>query len=120
MKFYRLLLLLIVFVSSCAQLTSKPITEVSQDELKSVFLVDVRTPEEYAGGHMDNALNINWQDDDFAEQFEAISKDTTIYVYCKKGGRSAKAQKKLISLGFEHVIDLQGGFDAVKAAQAIK
>ena len=93
MKFYSLLLLPIVFVSACAQLTTKPITEVSQEEFKSVVLVDVRTPEEYDRGHLDNAHNINWQDDDFAEQFEAFSKDKTIYVYCKKGGRSAKAQK---------------------------
>ncbi|MDB4292343.1 rhodanese-like domain-containing protein [Maribacter sp.] len=117
MKFYSLLILLSVFVSSCAQITSKPITEISQEELKSVVLVDVRTPEEYAGGHLDNALNINWNAADFADKFDAISKDQTIYVYCKKGGRSAKAQEKLISLGFEHVVDLQGGYDAVKAVQ---
>lgn len=120
MKFYSLLLLVIVFVSGCAQITSKPITEVSQEELKSVVLVDVRTPEEYADGHLDNALNINWQDDDFAEQFDAFSKDKTIYVYCKKGGRSAKAQEKLISLGFEDVIDLLGGYDAIKASRTTK
>lgn len=117
MKYYSLMMLLFVFASSCSQITSKPITEISQEELKSVVLVDVRTPEEYSGGHLDNALNINWNDSDFAEQFAPISKDKIIYVYCKKGGRSAKAQEKLVSLGFENVVDLQGGYDAFVAAQ---
>lgn len=120
MKSYRLVLLLSILIVSCGQMVSRPITEVSQDELKSVVLVDVRTPEEYAGGHLDNALNINWQDDDFAEQFRAIAKDETIYVYCKKGGRSAKAQEKLISMGFENVVNLEGGYDAFKTVQTIK
>ncbi|QCX01119.1 rhodanese-like domain-containing protein [Aggregatimonas sangjinii] len=115
MKFLRLIVLLFVLMGSCVQITSRPITEVSQDELKSVVLVDVRTPEEYAGGHLENALNINWQDDNFAEQFQSIGKDETIYVYCKKGGRSIKAQEKLISMGFENVVNLEGGYDAVQA-----
>jgi len=117
---YRLGLLLLISVSACAQITSKPITEVSRTELKSVVLVDVRTPEEYASGHLDNAMNVNWNDTDFADQFAAISKDKTIYVYCKKGGRSAKARKKLISLGFEDVVDLQGGYDAYKAKRVME
>ena len=43
-----------------------------------------------------------------------VDKDKTIYVYCKMGGRSAKAQEKLTALGFQHVINLEGGYDAVK------
>lgn len=117
MKFYSPLLLVFVLIAACAQNTSKPISEVSQEELKNVVLVDVRTPEEYAEGHLDNSLNINWHDTDFAEQFDAISKDETIFLYCKMGGRSAKAQEKLISLGFENVVNLEGGYDAVKAAK---
>ena len=72
----------------------------------------MRTPEEYAAGHIDNALNINWYDSDFAKQLESIGKDETIYVYCKKGGRSAKAAQLLDSLGYKKVVDLEGGYDA--------
>jgi len=96
----------------CAQSKSKAITEVSQNELNNVILVDVRTPEEYAAGHIDEALNINWFDTDFAKQMQAIEKDETVYVYCKKGGRSAKAAHLLDSLGYKNVVDLEGGYDA--------
>lgn len=112
MKNYSSFLILLLLNFACAQSSSKPITEVSQNELNSVILVDVRTPEEYAAGHIDKALNINWNDSDFAKQLEAISKDETIYVYCKKGGRSAKAAHLLDSLGYKKVIDLEGGYDA--------
>lgn len=96
----------------CAQSKSKPITEVSQNELNNVILVDVRTPEEYRAGHLDNSLNINWFDADFAKQMEAVDKAETIYVYCKKGGRSAKAAQLLDSLGYKNVVNLEGGYDA--------
>jgi len=100
------------FVISCAQNKSIPITEVSQNELINVILVDVRTSEEYAAGHLDGALNMNWYDSDFAEQIKSIAQDETIYVYCKKGGRSAKAAKLLDSIGYKNVVDLEGGYDA--------
>lgn len=116
MKLYRVLFVLLFVNLGCGQSSSKPITEVSQDELQKVVLVDVRTPEEYADGHLDNATNINWFDADFADQFKAIDKDKTIYVYCKLGGRSAKAQEKLRSLGYQHVVNLEGGYDAWKKA----
>lgn len=112
MRFYTSLALLLLLNFACAQISSKPITEVSQNELSNVILVDVRTPEEYQAGHLDNAKNINWYDKNFAEQFTSISKDETIYVYCKKGGRSAKAQQVLDSLGYKKVVNLEGGYDA--------
>ena len=112
MKFYAVLFVLFLVNLGCGQSTSKPITEVSQKELKTVILVDVRTPGEFQAGHLDNALNINWFDPDFARQFEAIDKDKTIYLYCKKGGRSAKAQEKLASIGYRNVVNLEGGYDA--------
>lgn len=112
MRIFILIGAFLFFLSSCAQNKSKPITEVSQNELISVILVDVRTPAEYAAGHIDNALNMNWYDSDFTEQIQSISKDKTIYIYCKKGGRSAKAAKLLDSLGYKNVVDLEGGYDA--------
>lgn len=102
----------LVYVVGMSQRSTKLITEFSQNDIKKGILVDVRTPEEYADGHLNNALNINWLDDNFSHHFESMSKDRTIYVYCKKGGRSAKAQEKLISLGFTNVINLEGGYDA--------
>lgn len=95
-----------------SQIQTKPITAISQKELKDVILVDVRTPDEFHAGHLPSAININWYDADFAEQFSKIDKNKTIYFYCKVGGRSIKAADRLLSLGYKHVVNLEGGYDA--------
>lgn len=109
-----------VFVSGYfgfSQVKKEPITEYSPNVVKNGILLDVRTPEEYQEGHLDNAVNINWFDTDFAKQTLSLNKEKPIYVYCKLGGRSAKASKVLDSLGFKNVVDLTGGYDAFKAAK---
>ena len=74
----------------------------------------VSPPEEYAEGHLDNAININWYDENFMNELKTIEKEKTIYVYCKKGGRSASAAEMLNSSGYTNVIDLLGGYDALE------
>ncbi len=111
-----LLLLLILFLCvQCAEKKTMHITEFSEKNVKNAILVDVRTPEEYEAGHLENAININWYDADFTDQIGELGKDKTFYLYCKLGGRSAKAAGKLESLGYE-TVDLLGGYDAYKAA----
>ncbi|MCK0144586.1 rhodanese-like domain-containing protein [Arenibacter sp. F26102] len=116
MKSIFLFFVVIVLQIGCSQenVSKMPITEFKQELLDNAILVDVRTPEEFGEGHLENAKNINWYDQNFAENFSAVDKDNTIYVYCKKGGRSAKAQEKLKSLGFNRVVNLEGGYDAFK------
>lgn len=113
MKYSVLVTILLLINLGCAQSKSKPITEYSQNDKQEGILVDVRTPEEYQQGHLENALNINVLSTDFETHFDEMDKSKTVYVYCKKGGRSKKAQEKLISLGFENVVDLEGGYDAL-------
>lgn len=75
----------------------------------SVQLLDVRTPQEYAEGHIDGALNINIQSDDFRRLVEKeLSKDSTILVYCRSGRRSMEAAEILTELGYK-VVNLKGG-----------
>ncbi|WP_298502073.1 rhodanese-like domain-containing protein [uncultured Maribacter sp.] len=112
MKTPFLITFLLFLNLSCSQSKTIDITEFSQKDTKNALLVDVRTPGEYNNGHIENAININWFDDNFAEQFNNINKEKTIYLYCKVGGRSAKAQAKLSSLGYTNVINLDGGYDA--------
>lgn len=92
----------------------KVITLISPKELngknKEIQLVDVRTPDEYADGHIKNAKNINFFDDNFADQMSKLDKSKEIYVYCRSGKRSGKASKQLEEMGFTKVYDLQGGF----------
>lgn len=75
----------------------------------SVQLLDVRTPQEYAGGHIDGALNIDVRSDDFRRMVEKeLSKDSTILVYCRSGRRSMDAAEILTKLGYK-VVNLKGG-----------
>ncbi len=116
MRNFLFLMVIMSFLVSCAEAGEKPITELSSEDLEDAVLVDVRTPEEFAEGHLEGALNYNWYDEEFTRQMESVGKDQKIYVYCKIGGRSASAAKYLDSLGYK-VIDLTGGYDAWLEAQ---
>ncbi|WP_297792708.1 rhodanese-like domain-containing protein [uncultured Eudoraea sp.] len=115
MKNIGYLLLLLIVQVSCTQSKSMSINEFTAQDLENAVLIDVRTPEEYADGHLENAININWYDEDFIDQFKDIEKGKTVYVYCKKGGRSSSAAELLNSSGYKDVVDLLGGYDAYLA-----
>jgi len=76
----------------------------------NVQLVDVRTPKEYNEGFIKNAKNIDFFSDDFKTQFKEYNKEKPLYIYCRSGGRSAKASKILQELGFKEIYDLKGGY----------
>jgi len=78
------------------------------------IVLDVRTPEEWAEGTISTPTKINYYDDNFAEQVEKLDKNTPIFVYCKKGGRSAGAAEVLKEKGFTSVFNLKGGITAWK------
>lgn len=87
MKYTVTFLFLITCCLGCTQSNSKPITELSQKDRDSGILLDVRTPEEFAEGHLDGAVNLNWFEDDFKEKAAKLDKNKPIYLYCKAGGR---------------------------------
>lgn len=118
-KIIKLAITLIIMTMSTTQITgcnsSDNITSVSAPEFDkeikadSVVLLDVRTPQEYAEGHIDGALNINIQSDDFRQRAEKeLSKDSTILIYCRSGRRSMEAAGILSELGYK-VVNLKGG-----------
>jgi len=74
--------------------------------------VDVRTPEEYGGGHIGNAVNINYYAPDFKEKIDQLDKTTRYIVYCRTGARSAAASKVMTDLGFKDIYNMLGGFSA--------
>ena len=75
-------------------------------------LVDVRTPEEFAKGHVDGAKNINFNAADFDNQITQLDKTKPVFIYCHSGGRSGKAYKKMKANGFTTVYDMEGGYSA--------
>ncbi|MCK6608304.1 MAG: rhodanese-like domain-containing protein [Flavobacterium sp.] len=82
-----------------------------------VQLVDVRTPEEFAEGHLENAINIDVTADDFDAKVANLDKEKPVMVYCKSGGRSAKASARLKELGFKTITDLEGGITNWKSEE---
>ncbi len=72
-------------------------------------ILDVRTPKEFADQHLDNAININWNSDDFVANANKYDKSKPVFVYCLSGGRSKQAASKLEELGFTKIYELQGG-----------
>jgi len=105
--------------SSCAQET-KQHQLISQEEsaqilTKEIQLLDVRTPQEYQQGYIDDAVLVNFFDSDFVTKVSTrFDKNKPLYIYCAVGGRSNKAARKLIFEGFESVYDLKGGFNKWK------
>ncbi|PPK87140.1 rhodanese-related sulfurtransferase [Neolewinella xylanilytica] len=81
-------------------------------EEEGVVLLDVRTPEEIAVGKIDGAVEMDYNDPDFAKQLATLEKGPTYLVYCASGGRSNKACTMMAEAGFEHVYNLEGGFTA--------
>jgi thioredoxin 1 len=75
----------------------------------SIQLVDVRTPEEFSTGHIDGALNLDWNGSEFSKQASTLDKNQTVMLYCLGGGRSAKAADWFIENGFIRVLELEGG-----------
>jgi len=79
-------------------------------------IIDVRSPEEFACQHIDNAINIDWNGDNFEGKIGKYDKSKPIFVYCMSGGRSKKAAEKLSELGFSKIYELQGGIMKWNAA----
>ena len=76
----------------------------------TVLLIDVRTAEEYAEGHLPGAINIDWYDKDFMQKAAALlSKDRAAMVYCRSGRRSAEAAAKLYGAGIK-TYNMLGGY----------
>ena len=91
--------------------TSLSATEFAK-ELKNnadIQLIDVRTPEEFENGHLENAINASINGSDFKNQISMLDKAKPIFVYCLSGGRSTNAAQQLHTAGFENVIDMPGG-----------
>ena len=74
------------------------------------ILIDVRQPEEHEVANIEGAQLIPLAE--LPEKCVDLPKDTTIYVHCKAGGRSAKACKFLSDHGLPNAINVEGGMDA--------
>lgn len=83
-----------------------------QNKIKSdpnSIIIDVRSAGEFASGYIPKALNADIFNSTFSAEVENIDKQKTLYVYCRSGKRSMMACRKLYKLGFENLVNLNGG-----------
>ena len=78
-------------------------------------VIDVRTPQEYAEGHLQGAMNIDVQSGSFEQQVSELETGGSYVVYCRSGNRSARAADLMAKLGFQHVVNAGGLQDAAHA-----
>lgn len=88
--------------------------EVTSDTV----LIDVRTPSEFASGHLEGALNIDVQSPDFEAQISALDPSGDYVVYCRSGNRSAQAIDRMEALGFTNLVNA-GSVDGASNATGV-
>lgn len=81
-----------------------------------VRVIDVRTPAEFAEGHIPGATNIDIYEAGFAEKIKGLSSDAAYVVNCQSGGRSARACGIMQELGLMKAMNLEGGITAWRRA----
>lgn len=121
MKAFCLALSLILAMSVSAGETK--ITHVNAKEAAAVIktgkvkIIDVRTANEFAKGHIDGAKNIDiLEEKTFEPDLAALDKNQPVLVHCESGGRSTRSLKVFEKLGFKDVTHLDGGFRAWQSA----
>ncbi|MCX6140940.1 MAG: rhodanese-like domain-containing protein [Candidatus Kapabacteria bacterium] len=81
-------------------------------DTKGLIILDVRTPEEYAAGHLANAKLMNYYDKNFTDQLKTLPKSKSVLIYCKSGRRSAETLALMKKLGYKKAYNMLGGFVA--------
>ena len=92
--------------------------QISMDEAVTMMaeesgyiILDVRRPDEFAAGHIPNAINVPNETIGTAEIPELPDKDQLIMVYCRSGRRSKEAAEKLVKLGYTNIVEFGGILD---------
>jgi len=78
-------------------------------------IIDVRTLEEFADGHIENAANLDYYSETFQDELDKRDKNKTYFIYCRSGNRSGKALKIMEELNFREVYNMSGGIIEWKA-----
>ena len=85
-------------------------------QMPDAVVLDVRTPQEFGEGHLQEATNIDFRNSAFEEHIDQLDKDKTYFVHCKSGARSSQAFEMMQENGFKNVYHIDGGILAWEAA----
>ncbi len=114
------LILFAVLAVGCTDVPNNDIQNITPEQMldalfeEDVQVLDVRTKEEFYAGRIPGAQNICVNNIDFNEKVKQLDKNKPVYLYCKAGGRSAKAAMILKEMGFKEIYDMTGGIEIWK------
>ena len=121
-KYSLILVLILATLGSCSNGQGSK-TKLSASEFndkikssKNAVVLDVRTPGEFTAGHLENAVNIDWNNSSSETELKNLDPTKEYYVYCLSGGRSSGAAEFLRSNGIKNVYELSGGIMKWRAA----
>ena len=116
------ILLVIVFLHGCATQIESPNQILEDIGVQEAFeliqrnqgntdfiIIDVRTPQEFNEGYIENAVNIDFYSETFKEDLDKLDKNKTYFIYCRSGNRSGRAMPIMKELGFKEVYNLSAG-----------
>jgi len=83
--------------------------ELLDEAPAGLVVLDVRTPGEFAGGHLADAVNLDYQAVGFAGELGALDRGAPYLLYCRTGNRSAQVREMMRDLGFAEVYEIAGG-----------
>jgi phage shock protein E len=108
-----------IVIAGCGSSAASAVQKVGADKavgmLESRVVIDVRTPAEYAEGHIAGAQNIDVEAADFGAKIASLDKKAAYLVYCRSGRRSAIAADEMAAAGFTDIVDGGGMADLVAA-----
>ena len=125
LAFSALLVIGVTLTGGCALNETTTIEDITPQEAFTLIqnnqdnpdfvIIDVRTPEEFAGEHIENATNIDFYSESFRDTLNTLDKDKTYLIYCRVGGRSGSALDIMAELNFKEAYNMSGGINQWKA-----
>ena len=118
------LIVLLVLIGGCTNgevvlLKTQVMEDVTSEEAYALVqnnranqnfaIIDVRTPEEYVGGYIEKAINLDYYSETFQDKLNKLDKNKTYLIYCRGGRRSEMSLNIMEELGFGEVYNLLGG-----------
>ena len=111
-KVFAVLAASALFLTGCGEAAATNLGAVDfqkKTQEAGVVILDVRTPAEFAAGHLEGAININAEDATFAADIEKLDKNAEYAVYCQSGRRSGNAVSAMKDAGFTKLTNLSSG-----------
>ncbi len=96
-------------LAETVQITSKDAIKYLTEPLPNMVFLDIRTPQEYAAGHIPGAILIDFYSPQFKEKLDMLDRDAPYVLYCRTGNRSGRSLQILNAMGFTQIYHMRDG-----------